>query len=406
MRDPNAIRSVTLVLCTPAGELLGALPPFDVPAPWWQEVSGIVAGAQSAYGVDVIVLRLLATRDPFGEGGPVTYLAEVAGPVPVAQPWDGPDPLADHPLRLPYARPGGPDADLAWADEVLADRGSRRTGPAEQQRTWNLSSVWRLPTRDGPVWLKVVPPFFGHEGPMLERLYADHPGLVPPLLAVDHRRVLLANVPGGDNYHAGLPILLELVRTLVGLQAEWVDRVDELLSLGAPDWRATAFAVAAADVLARTADRLDDATVAGVHGLIDGLPQRFAGLAECGLPDTLVHGDFHPGNTIGDGPHPVVLDWGDCGVGNPLLDQAAFTGRMADVDHATVVEEWADQWQQRVPGCDPRRAAGLISPVAAVRQAMIYRMFLDNIEPDERVYHAGDPATWLRRAAELATAER
>jgi hypothetical protein len=351
------------------------------------------------------VLRLLATRDPFGEGGPVTYLAEVAGPVPAALPWDGPDPLADQPLRLPYARPGGPDADLAWADQVLAGRGSGRTGPAEQQRTWNLSSVWRLPTADGPVWLKVVPPFFGHEGPMLERLNADHPGLVPPLLATDHRRVLLTNVPGGDNYHAGLPILLELVRTLVGLQAEWVDRVDELLGLGAPDWRATAFAVAAADVLARTAEQLDDATVAAVHGLIDGLPQRFADLAECGLPDTLVHGDFHPGNTVGDGPHPVVLDWGDCGVGNPLLDQAAFTGRMDDADRTTVVDEWTDQWQQRVPGSDPRRAATLISPVAAVRQAMIYRMFLDNIEPDERVYHAGDPATWLRRAAELVAAE-
>jgi hypothetical protein len=392
---------VTLVLCTPAGELLGALPPFDVPAPWWQEVSGVVAGARSAHGVDVIVLRLLATRDPFGEGGPVAYLAETAGPVPALVPWDGPDPLADQPLRLPYARPGGPDADLAWADEVLAGRGTRRTGPAEQQRTWNLSSVWRLPTPDGAAWLKVVPPFFGHEGPMLERLNADHPGLVPRALATDHRRVLLANVPGGDNYHAGLPILLELVRTLVGLQAEWVDRVDELLTLAAPDWRVSAFSVAAADVLARTTGQLDDATVAGMHGLIDGLPQRFADLAECGLPDTLVHGDFHPGNTIGDGPHPVVLDWGDCGVGNPLLDQAAFTARMGEADREVVLGFWASRWQERFPDSDPRRAERLIAPVAAVRQAMIYRMFLDHIEPDEQVYHAGDPATWLRRAAEL-----
>jgi hypothetical protein len=406
VRDPDATRCVTLVLCTPAGELIGALPPYDVPAPWWQGVSGVVAGARAAYGVDVTVLRLLATRDPFGEGGPVTYLAEVDAPVPSAQPWDGPDPLADEPLRLPYARPGGPDADLAWADEVLAGRGIRRTGPAVQQRTWNLSSVWTLPTDEGRVWLKVVPPFFGHEGPMLERLNADHPGLVPPLLATDHCRVLLTDVPGGDNYHAGRPVLLELVRTLVGLQAEWVDRIDELRALGAPDWRESAFAIAAADVLARTADQLDDATVAVVQELIDGLPQRFADLAGCGLPDTLVHGDFHPGNTVGDGPHPVVLDWGDCGVGNPLLDQAAFTGRLDDADREVVLAYWAAQWQERLPGSDPRRAERLIAPVAAVRQAMVYRMFLDNIEPDERVYHADDPATWLRMAAGLVAGER
>jgi len=29
-------------------------------------------------------------------------------------------------------------------------------------------------------------------------------------------------------------------------------------------------------------------------------------------------------------------------------------------------------------------------------------VFLDNIEPDERVYHADDPAHWMGRAAELA----
>ena len=33
---------------------------------------------------------------------------------------------------------------------------------------------------------------------------------------------------------------------------------------------------------------------------------------------------------------------------------------------------------------------------------MIYQVFLDGIEPDERVYHSGDPAHWLRKAAELA----
>lgn len=46
----------------------------------------------------------------------------------------------------------------------------------------------------------------------------------------------------------------------------------------------------------------------------------------------------------------------------------------------------------------------LLEPVAALRQAVIYRGFLDGIEPSERVYHADDPPLWLRRAAELATA--
>jgi len=54
-----------------------------------------------------------------------------------------------------------------------------------------------------------------------------------------------------------------------------------------------------------------------------------------------------------------------------------------------------------VPGCDPAQAAALLAPIAAARQAVIYREFLDNIEPAEHGYHRGDPARWLTRTAEL-----
>jgi hypothetical protein len=381
--------------------MVGVLPPYDVELPWWQEVAGVVAGARDTHGLHVSVLRLLGARDEFGSGGPVTYLAETSGPVEGVRRWDGPDPLSDEPQRLPYARPGGPDADLAWADQVLAARGLARTGPAVQQRTWNLSSVWRLPTTVGDAWLKVVPPFFGHESAMLQLLHAEHPGLVPEPFGAEGPRVLLRDVPGGDNYHAPLEVLLELVRTLVALQAEWTGRVEELLALGAPDWRPEPFLASARDVLERTRHELDAPTVAVLERLLAGLPERFAAVAACGLPDTLVHGDFHPGNTVGTHPNPVVLDWGDCGVGHPLLDQAAFTARLSDGDRVAVLGEWSRVWRERVPGCDPDTAATLLAPVAAVRQAMVYRMFLDNIEPDERCYHATDPATWLRRAADL-----
>ena len=52
-------RHVTLVLCTPDGHVLGALPPYDVASPWWQETADVVAGAKALYGVDITVLRLL-----------------------------------------------------------------------------------------------------------------------------------------------------------------------------------------------------------------------------------------------------------------------------------------------------------------------------------------------------------
>ena len=152
MSDPSELppRHVTLVLCTPDGSVLGALPPYDVALPWWQETADVVAGAKALYDVDVTVLRLLhVEREQTRDGGPITYLAQVDEPPAVElAPWSG-DPNADEPLRQQWARPGGPQADLAWAEWVLADRGSPLSGPAEQVRTWNLSSLWRLQTGGG-----------------------------------------------------------------------------------------------------------------------------------------------------------------------------------------------------------------------------------------------------------------
>ena len=360
-------------------------------------MGSVVDAARRQHGVEVTVLRLLRGDSEDALAGPVQYLAEVRGPVPPLGPRDGE--IRPDPARLPYAEPGGPAADLAWADGALADLGRPRSAPAEQVRTWNLSSLWRLPTGGGAAWLKVVPPFFSHEGAVLGRL---DPAVVPPLLAAAGPRVLLDEVPGEDRYGACGPVLLRMVSLLVGLQAGWVHRVDELLALGVPDGRPARFAEAADATVARIGPQLDVGAWRACDALVRGLPERFAALERCGVPDTLVHGDFHPGNLRGDDEHLVLLDWGDCVVGHPLLDRAAFFERSPAPGWTEVVEHWDALWRQAVPGCDPVRAARLLEPVAALRQASVYDAFLAAIEPSERVYHAHDPSRWLASAARLA----
>jgi hypothetical protein len=70
-----------------------------------------------------------------------------------------------------------------------------------------------------------------------------------------------------------------------------------------------------------------------------------------------------------------------------------------------VLGAWVAAWERAAPGSDPARAARLIPPLAALRQALIYRTFLDGIEASEQVYHRADVPAWLRRAiAEAAAA--
>lgn len=399
MRPAEPPRTAELVLVTPDGKLVGVLPPVPVATPWWQEVEPVVQAARQHHGVEIVVLRLLDAERKEPHGGRVTYLAQVVEPI-AAQPWSGV--LDDHPLRHPFAQPGGPSADLAWARAILAGHGLRPTAPPIQVRTWNLSSLWRIPVEGQTAWLKVVPPFFAHEGAVLASL-GEAP--VPRLLGHDGGRMLLAEIPGRDLYSAELPLLLPMIDLLVDLQATWCRRIEDLLALGLPDWRAPALGILIAAVVERTAGELSLEDRATVADFVRDLPARFAEVACCGLGDTLVHGDFHPGNVRGDDGTLTLLDWGDSGVGHPLLDQPAFLGAIADDAVDAVRVHWAARWREAVPGSDPVRAAGLLAPIAAARQAVIYRKFLDNIEPSEHRYHRADPAQWLGRTAALLRQE-
>jgi len=401
-------RRVSLVLCDASGELLGALPPVDVDDPWWPEARPVTGAARERFGIDVVVLRMLEVVSDSFNGGAVAYLAELVGTLPPGLPL-APSPTIDQtpePRRMAWARPGGVRATLAWADDALAAIGRPRVGPAEQIKTWNLSSVLRLSTADGAVWCKSVPPFLTDEGVIIRLVGADEPTLVPSVLASEptSRTVLLDDVPGEDDWDAPEDRLLEMVHSLVRLQARWMDRVDVLLDAGLPDWRAPSLDHLIRALVSRPDVRtqLTDEELRGLDRLVGRLADRFAALDAVGLPETLVHGDFHPGNWRFDGRSLALLDWGDVGVGHPMLDMSSFEAYVPHDARPRVREAWLDAWSSERPGADPRRADELLAPIAALRRAGIYQGFLDGIEPSERPYHASDVRDWLRTALELA----
>ena len=184
-----AERRVSLVLCSGTGERLGTLPTFTVDDPWWPEVQPVIETVRERFAVELVVLRLLDVVSDTYNGGDVTYLAELVGEPPRDLALT-PAPAKvneEQPLRASWARPGGVAATIAWADGALAAIDRPRTGPVVQIKTWNLSSILRLPTAEGDVWCKSVPPFLAHEGAIIALVGADEPTLVPPLLASDPR---------------------------------------------------------------------------------------------------------------------------------------------------------------------------------------------------------------------------
>lgn len=173
-----------------------------------------------------------------------------------------------------------------------------------------------------------------------------------------------------------------------------------ILATGCPNWSRDAFLRVIAQLAARADVRagLDAMERAGLARLVVELPARLEALYRCGLEDTLVHGDFHLANHRYDGHRLILLDWGDSGLGHPLLDTTAFLERVPTDRLNRVGQGWAAAWKMACPAADVSRAAELVRPIGALRQALIYRNFLDGIEASEQVYHREDPAFWLRRA--------
>ncbi len=396
-------KNATIVLCNRQGELLGELDPIRVEMPWWQEVSDVVAAIAERDRIRITVLRLLQTRLPSptspSDASDVTYLAEL-------DPATSPPRLRKtafanppHPLRCDYAEPGGPTALIEWARTELAHAGLPETGPPAQMRTWNLSAIWRFDTPGGPAWLKVVPPFFAHEPLLIDHLT---PGPVPELIAHARGRSLLRHVPGRDVYEGDMAARLRLLDVVVGLQRASVDRLDALTAIGLFDWRTPALV----DRMARLPAYARDADREAVETLVAGIEDRLEALAACRFPDTLVHGDAHLMNALlGDDGEITMLDWGDAGVGHPLFDLDALERWRPPDEIATVRDRLVSLWSDLVPEPDVRRAIALCRPLGALREALVYAGFVENVEPDERIYHADDVPAALATAVERAAAE-
>ncbi|HYN68371.1 MAG TPA: phosphotransferase [Ornithinibacter sp.] len=392
-------RTVTLALVDADGVLLGALPPYPVSVPYWMETPDVVAEAVRLYGVTVDVLRLLTAEQPMPHGGAVTYLAEMApgggtAPLPLTPVTDDVAALAldDEPLRLPYARLGGPAASVGWARSVLgADYA------ATQERTWNLSAIWRLDAPGSTVWLKQVPGFFAHEAAVLAWAWAAVPGATPRLLAAGaDGRMLLEHVDGGDLYDAAAPVRERIAETAHRIQLASVGDIEDLVVAGVPDRRGDRLVEWVRESLA------PHAVGHRAEAVLDSLGRRMAAVGECGLPAALVHGDQHPGNAIGSVDRTVIIDWGDSFVGNPGFDALRIGVGLDAPDADRLVRAWVRRWEVAAPGSRPARAVELLRPVECLRLAAVYASFVAHTEPTERPYHAADITDWLDRAVEAS----
>jgi aminoglycoside phosphotransferase len=343
-----------------------ALPSITTLGHWHAEVSPLNAALEGRFGVRATTLRTLGHRlDEATNRAQAVVAMELrdAGAAAAGLRWVSADEVLElaprdqqdiiaawfdqasfdraRPLRRDWSRPGWFDRTLAWCEERLIERDTAPVGPPEQIKHWSIASIWRLPVRGGHVWLKAVPPFFAHEGSVLQLVAPTMPEHVPQVIATDRERglLLLEELPP-DTLRARPDSAANdrAVRLLARLQQAWADRIDDLLAAGCVDRRLSTLDGALNAILARDAvrERFTDDEIRRLREFGETVPALIDDLRSCGVPETLVHGDFCPGNIAYDGERLVIFDWTDACVSHRPGDVCAARPGRARCGHGSV----------------------------------------------------------------------
>jgi aminoglycoside/choline kinase family phosphotransferase len=291
--------------------------------------------------------------------------------------------------------------------KALADAGRPLLDEPRPFFLRGISALLRGPTAAGDVFLKAVfPPF--HPEPAATRLLAERfPGTVPNVIAIDADEgwLLIDDLAApwiGElaaetrtaGLRAGAEVLVVMQRTLVGDLAPFV-------AAGCPD-----------RPLAGLADDLDAALgpdgVAHVEGdvsrerrarAVDATRRAVGRVGELGMPDTIVHGDFHAGNAAFRDGRAVIIDWSDAAISNPAIDLVtwlAWSKGEPDQQQAAI-DAWIGAWASPTDPAALRERLDDILIVGAAYQVVSYDAIVRALEPLTRYTMAGGASTYLER---------
>lgn len=269
-----------------------------------------------------------------------------------------------------------------WVQEQVSPLGLRVTGEFRQLNASPTFSLIRLMTDDGALWFKATGEPNAHELPVslsLARLFPRH---VPRVLGVH---------PAWNGWlssEASGTVLDEIsdcsaweraAEQLAKLQIASIGKAEELLEAKCKDLRIQKLVERIDPFLARMAELMaaqekrSPAPLSNseLASLGEGLKEACLLLQSFGLPDTLGHIDFNPGNILVSPDCCTFLDWAEGCVTNPLITfeylrehiRRSGTQEKSSVERLTAV--YVRPWASFYSLDDLRRALD-ISPLIAV----------------------------------------
>jgi hypothetical protein len=246
-------------------------------------------------------------------------------------------------------------------EDWLASHNVEPTGSIAtiHERPW--STVLRVPTRDGDLFLKQDEPVQAYEVPLTVALATRWPDRVPEVVAADAARAWLLLRDGGTRVaDSGKVELFPPALALYGeLQVGEAAHVDELLVFGLRDLRLPVVV----DLYEPFFERdhgIEPDEVARLLALAPKFRTLCAELDELCLPVSIQHDDLHGWNVFERDGRVAIYDWGDSSIGFPLWSWLKPSWSLDDPEPARAA--YVAAWSGLAAESELRRALELAIP--------------------------------------------
>jgi len=311
----------------------------------------------------------------------------------------------------PFARFGWIDELLLWAEEPLGFHNLQLTGSFRQFNCGPSFTLIQLETNHLPVWFKAVGEPNLREYCITIGLAHDHPRYLPAVIATkpEWNGWLMLDA-GGKRFDDGpkLEHWQDVAETLARLQLECLKEPERLLEIGCKDRR-----------MAKTIEQIDpflDTVNALMREQPCEPPQRLNQpelerlgtslkdacrcLEHADIPDSILHGDFNPGNVLVGPNSCFFLDWAEGCIGPPFLTFEHLIAHLYRLDYGNSHSEqelrrvyarcWAD-----VLSNEQISQAMIVAPLIAV----LWHALGSAVWQESRFMREGRIAKYLRSMA-------
>jgi hypothetical protein len=230
----------------------------------------------------------------------------------------------------PFGRPGWLRELFAWTQDQLSPLGLRLTMKFSQFNASPTFSLIRLETSGFAAWFKATGEPNLHELPITLCLAQLFPGYLPPILGIQRAWNGWLSQEVSDttlDQCAALPDWEMVAETLARLQIDSIGKCCALLDAQCKDLRLRrlmdlipTFLTCMAELMAAQEKQSPPPlTARELDFLARRLREDLLLLESIGLPDTLGHLDFNPGNILISPARCVFLDWAEACATNPFL---------------------------------------------------------------------------------------